>query len=212
MRLKHTIIAVLLLTSPIIYGQDNSSWRFGIEIGMNYSNSSEDTHPLKKECPILPKFGISIDYELSSKFIIHSGVLYNFKGLKSNGNTETLNANVKLNQQTIQLPMTVRFQIPLRSFFLGIEGGCYYSYGVSGKTKARGMVNGMEIDIKKNTFSEILNRNDCGLLFGLYSKISHFGINLTYEYGLVDVGKANVLGDALNYKNRIISMSLNYVF
>gem|GEM_PF-6633153 len=206
------LVGFLLFCSLVIHAQNKYQWRFGIEMGLNYSNSSEDTHPLKKEWPILPKFGVTADWELSSKMLIHSGVFYNFKGLKSSGNTESLNANVKLNQQVIQLPVTVRFQIPLKSFLIGIEGGGYYSYGIAGKTKANGTVNGTEIDIEKNTFNEILNRNDCGLIFGLYTRLNHMCLNLVYEYGLVDVGKSNVLGSALNYKNRIIALSLNYSF
>jgi hypothetical protein len=91
------IVGFLLFCSLVIHAQNEHQWKFGVEMGLNYSNSSEDTHPLKKACPIFPKFGVTVDWELSSKMLIHSGVFYNFKRLKSSGNTESLNANVKLN-------------------------------------------------------------------------------------------------------------------
>ena len=88
----------------------------------------------------------------------------------------------------------------------------YYSYGVGGKTKAMGQVNGNDIDIKQNTFDNTLKHNDLGLTYKLSPQFNRFLLNLSYEHGLRNVGKTNVLGAPLDYRNRIASVSIGYLF
>jgi hypothetical protein len=212
---KKTISSLFILVSllPVtLSAQNMSKWSFGVEFGLNYSNSSEDTSPLQKECPILPRIGVSLEYNLFESWYVQSGIEYSMKGLKSSGETEFLKASVELDQQVIQMPILLNYKFALNKFKIVPGAGIYYSYGVGGKTKAIGQVNGNEIDITKTTFGNILKHQDMGLIFKLSSQLDHFLLNLSYEYGLKNIGIANVLGAPLDYKNRVASISVGYLF
>lgn len=218
--IKYTIMKTIIILCLIslasisnLSAQNNEAWTFGVEAGINYSNSSEDTDPLKKECPILPKIGITVDYKLSTNFGMQGGIVYAQKGLKSKGKTEQINASVELNQHVIQVPMLVTYQNNFSDKFLvGIGSGAYWAYGIGGKTKAYGTVGGQLVDKNLNTFDSILKKNDIGLNFKVFTEYNHYMLNIAYEYGLINIGKSNVMGNNLDYENRVVSVTLGYQF
>lgn len=207
------LILVSFLSTNAL-AQNKSNWVLGIEMGVNYSDSSEDTSPLKKERPILPKMGMTVDYNLFTYINLQSGIFYSQKGLRSKGVTEPVFASVKLYQQVIQIPVTALYSVKLSNpkFRMGIGAGMYFSYGIGGKTKANGVAFGQEIDKDLKTFDSILKKTDFGLNCKVFSEYDRFIFNLGYEFGLINIGKSNVLGSNLDYKNRIISATLEYQF
>ena len=205
------LISISLLPTTLT-AQNFSKWTVGVELGMNYSDSSEDTAPLKKERPVLPRIGVTLDYNFFNNLYIQSGIAYSMKGLKSSGETEHLKASVKLHQQVIQIPVLLNYKFSHNKFKIGPGAGMYYAYGIGGKTKAVGQVNGKDIDIEKNTFGNILAHQDFGLKFKLYFQFEQYMLNLAYEHGLLNIGKSNVLGAPLDYKNRVTSISIGYLF
>lgn len=143
---------------------------------------------------------------------MQSGVIYSMKGLKSSGDTENLKASVKLDQQVMQIPVLLNYKFTIGKFRMGTGAGGYYSYGIGGKTKAVGQVNGQDVNIKVNTFGNILRKNDVGLIFNLSTRLQHIALGLSYELGLLEVGIKNVLGQPLGYKNRVASVTVGYIF
>jgi hypothetical protein len=212
---KVIFLCVFVSTLSIeICAQNSSLWSIGLEAGINYCNSSEDTAPLKKECPVLPKIGISVEYDLANNFYLQSGTTYSMKGLKSKGKTEYINASVELKQYLIQLPFLLTYKLPIGKTkgSIGFSAGAYAAYGIGGKTKAIGQVNGQNINIEVSTFDKLLKRHDFGSLLKLSYQQNKISFSLSYEHGLADVGKSNVLGDPLDYKNRVSALSINYIF
>lgn len=211
---KSCIIFILVSIFPsVISAQNFSKWTVGVELGINFSDSSEDTAPLKKERPILPMIGITLDYNLlHNNIYIQSGITYSMKGLRSNGKTEHLEASVKLHQQVIQIPVLLNYKFKYNKFKIGPGIGIYYAHGIGGKTKAVGQVNGENINIEKNTFGNILKHQDFGLEFKLCSQFELYQLNLSYEHGFRNIGKSNVMGAPLDYKNRVLSISIGYLF
>lgn len=211
-----TIIILCLIYSASIFNlsaQNIEIWTFGVEAGINYSNSSENTYPLKKKCPILPRIGITVDYKLSTNFGMQSGIFYAQKGLKSKGDTEQIKASVELNQHVIQVPILVTYLNNFSDKFLaGMGAGVYWAHGVGGKTKAYGTVGGQLVDKNLRTFDSILKKNDIGLNFKVFTEYNHYMLNLAYEYGLINIGKSNVMGNNLDYENRVLSVTLSYRF
>lgn len=213
MNLSRIFYFLFFLLATNSLAQNKSHCTVGMEIGFNHSNSSEDTNPLQKECPILPKIGITVDYKLSTNFGVQSGIVYAQKGLKSKGDTEQIKASVTLNQHVIQVPVFATYKNNFSDKFLaGIGAGTYWSYGIGGKTKAYGTVGGQLVDKNLNTFDSILKKNDIGLNFKVFTEYNHYMLNLTYEYGLINIGKSNVMGNNLDYENRILSVTLGYRF
>lgn len=206
------IFVLITLLPATLFSQGITKWNVGVEAGLNYSDSSEDTAPLEKKRPVLPKIGVSLEYNIQGDLYVQSGVTYSMKGLKSSGDTENLKASVKLYQQVIQIPVLLNYRFPINKFHVSIGAGGYYSYGVGGKTKAVGIVNGNDIDIEKNTFGNILERQDFGLTFKLSPQFRSFLLNLSYEHGLKNIGKANVMGAPLDYENRVASITIGYLF
>lgn len=214
MNLSRIFYFLFFILSTNSLAQNKSHCIIGMEIGINYSNSSEDTSPLKKGKPILPKIGINIDYNLSTHISLQSGFFYSQKGLRSKGTTEPVLASVKLYQQVMQIPIMTTYRVKLSNpkFRMGVGAGMYFSYGIGGKTKANGVAFGQEIDKDLKTFDNILKKTDFGLNCKIFSEYDRFILNLGYEFGLINVGKSNVLGSNLDYKNRIISATLGYKF
>lgn len=207
-------IFVLIILSPKTLSAQDSKWIVGVEFGINYSNSSEDTAPLKKECPILPKIGVNLEYNIIDNLFIQSGISYSMKGLKSSGNTENLKASVKLNQQLMQIPVIIGYKMNFQNNGIGVGfgAGAYYAYGIGGKTRAVGEISKQTVDLEVNTFGDILSKYDVGLVSKLTVQFGSVVSSLSYEYGLLDIGRKNVLGQPLSYKNRVASFSVGYLF
>ena len=90
----------------------------------------------------------------------------------------------------------------------------HISYGVGGKTKATGILNGKPFSKEVNTFgnAEILKKIDFGIGIGISYEINHLYLKANYELGMLDIGHSNIIGGELDYKNRILSATLGYHF
>lgn len=193
-------------------------WEIGIEAGVNYSNSTEDTAPLNKKKFILYKVGAEINYLLTPNIFLQSGLIYSAKGIGSNGKGKigemSIDGKIDLNQQVLQVPFYLGYRINLGNNKLNFIAGPYVAYGIGGKTKANGFINGNPFSKKVDTFGngDILEKFDFGLGLGASYEIKHWFVKANYELGLLDIGHSNIMGGKLSYKNRIASLSLGYHF
>lgn len=223
LNMKHLLALTLTLLfvglKPVIAQHKAVSW--GVEAGINYSNSTEETDPLDKKCPIFPRIGLTIEYGLTNHIFLQSGLIYSMKGLKSEGGGDmgglaVQNASVKLTQHVLQIPFYAAYKQSITDDLkLGFAVGPYFAYGIGGKTKANGIVNGNPVDLESKTFGDnkILKRFDAGLNFKINAELSkHYTLGLSYELGLTNIGNATIMGGEMDYKNRILSLTLGYVF
>ncbi|MDH6310051.1 hypothetical protein M2451_002941 [Dysgonomonas sp. PFB1-18] len=223
LNMKHllTLTCTLLLIGLMPIVAQNKTITWGLEAGINYSNSTEETDPLDKKCPILPRVGLTIEYELTNHIYLQSGLIYSMKGIKSEGGGNmgglaVQNASVKLTQHVLQIPFYATYKQQIAdNLKLGAGVGPYFAYGVGGKTKAKGMVNENPIDLESNTFGDnkILKRFDAGLNFKVNAELyKHYTLGLSYELGLTNIGNATIMGGEMDYENRILSLTLGYMF
>ena len=213
------IIFLLLLSISVGCFRSNaqhSEFIFGVELGINYCSSSENTDPFKKKRPVLPRVGLVAEYDISNSFFLQSGIFYNYKGVRSEGDGHigdvAVEAQVELNQHVMQIPLYAGYQLALAKSKLSLGVGPYFAYGFSGKTKADGKMNGVDVHFEKNTFNDILKPFDSGLNFKLSYEISRFTLNCSYEFSLLEIGNKNVLGADIDYKNRIAAFTIGYNF
>ena len=206
-----------MFTTSHLYSQANH-WIFGIEAGINYSNSTEETAPLDKNKFILYRVGVEVNYLLTPNIFFQSGVIYSAKGIGSKGEGKigkmNINGKIDLNQQVLQLPLYLGYTINLRNNKLNFIIGPYVAYGIGGKTNANGLINGNPFNKKVDTFGDgdILKKFDFVLGLGAGYEIKHWYVKANYELGLLDIGHSNIMGGKLSYKNRIASLSLGYHF
>jgi hypothetical protein len=191
----------------------------GLEIGINYSNASEETAPLKKICPVLPCAGIVVNYSMMNHFCLQSGLYYSMKGLKSEGSgnvggLDAQNAKVTSYQHLLQLPILFGYGFNLGKQNLTFFAGPYFAYGLGGGTKATGIINGQYFEKKSATFGsgKILKRFDSGLNVRAILAVNRICIGISYELGMVNVGNRNIVGAELNYKNRVVALTTGYRF
>lgn len=216
---KFTLISILLFFILATHAQDRK-WSLGVEFGLNYSNSTESTAPLKKDKPLLYKLGLKAEYSISEHFALQSGLLYSVKGIDSKGegtypNGINIDGSVTLRQEVIQLPMDLAYKLKLSESKIIFSMGSYLSYGIGGKTKAHGHFDGNEFSKEVNTFgnAEILNKIDFGVEIGAAYEIKHFILKVNYEWGLLNIGNKTIMGGEMDdYKNRIFSTSICYNF
>ena len=208
---------LMMFTANQLYSQTNH-WVFGVEAGANYSNSTEETAPLDKKKFILYRVGIEVNYLLTSNIFLQSGVMYSAKGIGSKGAGKiggmNIDGKIDLNHQVLLFPFFLGYAINLRNNKLNFIAGPYVAYGIGGKTKANGLINGNPFNKKVDTFGDgnILKKFDFGLGLGVGYEIKHWYVKANYELGLLDFGHSNVMGGKLSYKNRIASLSLGYHF
>lgn len=216
MHTKRILLCLILLMSIHYCVYSQKRWMFGVEAGINYSNSTEDTAPLEKKTPILYKIGVEVDYLFNKYLFIQSGIAYSAKGIKSKGEGKigevNVNGSIDLLQQVLQMPMYIGHTINLEKHKLSFMTGPYVSYGIGGKTSASGTLNDKPFSKEVNTFgnAKILNKFDFGIGFGASYKISHWYLKASYELGILNIGHSNIIGGNLDYKNRIFSAVIGY--
>lgn len=217
MKTKRILLCLTLLVFMHCYAySQNEKWTFGIEAGINYSNSTEDTAPFEKKKPILYKVGIELGYSFNKYLFIQSGLAYSAKGLKSKGGGRigemNVNGSIDLFQQVLQIPVYLGHEIDLEKSKLSFMAGPYIAYGIGGKTKANGVINNKPFTKEVNTFGDarILDKVDFGIGFGLNYEIRHLYFKAGYELGILNIGHSNIMGGNLDYKNRILSAVIGY--
>lgn len=213
------ITTVLGIFVCLTANSQSNKTTFSIEIGANYSSSSEETAPLKKTTPILPRVGVAVDYKISETFFLESGLIYAIKGLKSKGGGEkngmAIYAKIDLKQHLLQLPILIGKKINIKNHQISFLTGVYTSYGISGITKVNSVIDGINVNKNVHTFgnNSLLNRFDGGVVFKAnYLLINNISISLSYELGLIDIGNQNVVGEELHYKNRCLVLTMKYRF
>lgn len=193
--------------------------RFGVEAGLNLSNSSWDAGSLDKKARVGFQVGVTADYAITDEWYLQSGLSFTTKGAKVEGESNIggdviTRGKLTVNQMYLQLPVYAAYKIEVMpGTRIVFNAGPYVAYGVGGKTKLSGSIpiinGGANIEDDINTFGGegILNRFDFGLGAGVGVEFGHIVANIRYELGLVNIGQDN-----LDYKNRNAALTVGYKF
>lgn len=192
--------------------------KFGVEAGVNLSNSSWDADPLDKKAKVGFQVGITADYAFTEEWHLQSGLSFTTKGGKIEGRLvedgSMFDGKITVNQSYLQLPIYAAYKLEVvPGTKIVFNAGPYLAYGIGGKTKVSGDVAILDQVAtgsgKVDTFGSdgMLNRFDFGLGAGVGAEFGNIVATIRYELGLTNVGK-----DDLDYKNRNAALTLGYRF
>ena len=149
---------------------------FNVKAGLNLSSYIGENSDHSKFKPGA-RIGVGMEYQFSGLVSLQPSLFFSQKGAKYSsgysGSVVDADADVKINQLYLELPLMVGARIHTASNFdLLFKGGPYLAYGVGGKTKIDG------VSEKADTFGDDgLKRFDAGL-----------GLGVAFEFGNIVVG------------------------
>lgn len=138
--------------------------------------------------------GAFVNIPLADTFSLQPEVLYNGKGVKSDGG-----ADVSINLDYISVPVMFQYKATPQFY---LEAGPELSFLVSAKAKAEG---------ESEDTKEFINGFDFGVGVGAgYDFTPNFGANIRYVAGVTDIVKDNE-GDNTS-RNGLFQLGLTYKF
>ena len=211
--MKKSILTVLFaLCSTIGFAQVS----FQVKAGLNLSSYIGENSDHSKFKPGA-RIGVGMEYQFTDLISLQPSLFFSQKGAKySSGYEGTVvdaDADVKINQLYLELPINVQFRFNLAdNTNLVIATGPYLACGVGGKTKFDGgaSIGGITVNggDKVNTFgSDDLdyNRFDAGWNIGLGVEFGKILVGLDTQLGFCKVMDGNAphnasIGITLGYK------------
>lgn len=209
---KHLKLIVLLLT-VCFYGSVNAQG-LGVTAGLNVS-SIDGSHMSNA---IRWHLGFIGEAQLARNIYLQPGITFSAKGGRKD-----LVPGLSVKANYLEVPVTIMYKAPVRpeselQYF--IQGGCYFAYGLYGKSK---LYNADGWSITQKTFKDDfpnMRRFDAGLTIGAGIQIAKVAIGLRYQFGLVDTQLGETaymfnpteglqLGDT---RNRTLQVSITYMF
>lgn len=227
MNTSKLIFLTLALFLCINASSQNSPFRFGVNAGMNLSNAMIGTVETNgSSFRTGYQIGLTVDYAISGKFNILSGLSFIVKGSQiedldymsyTGGTPDFTN---KFEQQYIQLPLFGAYKINLSddlNLMFGI--GPYFAYGVGGKSKRilnRGVYGDGSTEREFDTFGDNeeytyfdqLKRFDFGLGALVNLEYKKINLNIGYDQGLTNSAQS----EYYEYRNYSLIFSLGYKY
>lgn len=224
-----TFIQILLLSCFLIgttahaqhayyYGQEEVSVTFGLRAGMSMSGKYGEGSSGGSKSGL--DIGMTVDFRLSNKVYLLTGLDYVQKGAKTKKGTEWTNSNEKGEYKGsmsetpyyLQLPLRVGYKIPVSEVFIMPYAGPYIAYGLGGKTKYTYVytANGEKDTEKRPTFDGNVNRIDYGLGLGVNAEYKKMVLAFEHDWGLQRFAKKSAGYNAL--KNKCFTITLGYKF
>lgn len=190
---KIILVAVVMCCTVFAYAQVH----FGVKGGYNLSTLIySGTLSLEGEKSKSGfNAGIFADIPFSKSFSLVPELFYSSQG----ANYQNSYGNGNLNYDYINIPILLRYKIPMGIFFeTGLQSGILLS--------ANKKNNGTTTDIMYETYS-----TDFAWPIGVGYQIPdrHFGIDLRYNLGLINVLKS---GSDVNVKNSVFQFGIFYTF
>ncbi|WP_108822528.1 porin family protein [Dysgonomonas sp. Marseille-P4361] len=203
----------------------DSPFRLGVKAGVNISNATIDNKNADPNLKFGYKIGVTLDYNFTHDWLIHSGLSFIPKGSKiddfltgkvigGDGRGETYT----FNQLYLQLPVYAGHRITVSdNLGIVISVGPYLEYGVGGTTKRKlhdGMFGDGTTEYKFDTFGdgkedfEQLKKNDLGLGLNVSAEFRKIIVGLEYQHGLLNIAA----DDDYKYRNRSAGLTLGYKF
>lgn len=208
---KLTLVALIAFSSTSLFAQ--SPIKFGIDAGVNLSNSSLDDSGVDKKAKVGFQIGVVAEYEFAPDFFLQSGLSFTTKGSKYEEKVSSHDESVTFNQMYLQLPIYAAYKLEVTpDMKIVFNAGPYMAYGIGGKTKWKNPTIGGDAvytgTLKEDTFGDDgLKRFDFGLGGGVGAEFSQIFVGLKYELGLADISRGQA-----SYRNRSASLTVGYRF
>jgi opacity protein-like surface antigen len=205
-RLKVFFLAVVLFVAGGVKAQVS----FGVKAGLNLSSMTNDEDSKMK---VGYTVGPTVEFGFAPNMAIQSGVLLSSKGVKYSGiyiEDIDFDADVTMNANYLQIPIAFAYKFPIApDTKVYVNAGPYLAFGLFGKTKFKGEIDGESASADIDTFGDDgmgVKRFDFGLTFGLGMEVTKFNFGLNYDLGLTDVVKDS------GSKNSNFWISVGYKF
>jgi len=234
-RLKKLLLVGVVLCVNFNVSAQTLPFRFGIKAGLNLSSAtvSDATNTdLKTGYHI----GGTVEYLLSEKFLIQSGLFFSTKGAKIyelNGSDQIGGGRPDwthtFNELYLELPLYGAYKMNLsRNLNIVLGVGPYFGYGIGGETEHKlnsGIWADGSTERKWNTFGdgvfdegrdwlrgETLKRLDIGIGIGVDLEYRKFILGIGYGHSLKNLAENDYYDDDLKYRNNNIQFSIGYKF
>lgn len=176
--IKLLLTAALIIAGISLSAQDKK-FTFGVKAGLNMSSISGDISDTKVRFGY--NVGVTADYAINQNWYILSGLEYTTKGVNGSDG-ESIHAAY------IQLPVHAGYKLEVApGTKLIFHAGPYLAYGTNGNTEITVFQLGdLSFGGKAKTF-DIFRRFDAGLGLGIGAEFGKFGVDLGWDYGLVNM-------------------------
>lgn len=201
MKSKYILLILFIIISPFVHAQI-----IGIKGGINFAgfNDSNDKNGFFEKSVTGLHAGPVVDYALTERLFLNSGLLYSLKGTMINSiSNNGIQEYVPLKISNLDIPLNLSYRFPFNEkSFLFIQGGPYVGYVLSGRLKIEG--NYQKVPMGKEGQ---LRRFDFGFNIGPGIQLGRLGAQINYDLGLYD----RFDSPGVNTKNRILQLSLFYM-
>jgi Outer membrane protein beta-barrel domain len=210
--LKITTFFILIISAfQVSFSQttnSDSSFKFGVKGGVNFSNLYTDN---VEDNNVLTGFNVGLFAKLpiTESLAIQPELLYTTKGAELKYNNAFVNGTSTFRLNYFELPILL--VVNLTENF-NLHAGPYVAYLVDGK--AKNDAQGTLFDIENNLNNEDYNKFDTGISVGVGFDTDQLGFGVRYNYGFQKVGKErSFLGTNYTFpdgKNSVINLYLSY--
>lgn len=202
--LKILLISIALLVGVTANAQDKKITA-GVKAGMNVSNFSGDIQGTDAKVGF--NVGVTLDYAFTNDFCLLTGLEFTTKGAKTDSDGL---AKGTFNPMYLQIPIHAGYKLNITdNTKLVFRAGPYLAYGVGGKLSAKAGGESESIGVFR---SGLLKNFDFGLGIGAGVEFGKIGVNLGYDFGLVNVWDLDSWGVDGSIKNGNFNVGLGYKF
>jgi hypothetical protein len=193
--MKKTLLLLLLL--GIVVSTGYAQLGFGISKGLigglNLATVSGDDAPKDVKSVSTYAAGLFLEFNFPGPFSIEANALYSIKG----GKTEAGSITFTDTYTYIDVPVLLKYHLPIPAVSPSIYAGPMYSTLLSAKTKQEGGYLPGEHDIK-----DALAKGDLGAVVGVGLGFTALRIDARYSMGLTKLDKDGTM----KMYNRVISL------
>jgi hypothetical protein len=182
---KKTIYIIVLLTCVgfISSKAQDSSSKFGIKGGINFSNlyteNVDDTNVLMGF-----NLGVFAKLPITNSMAIQAELYYTTKGAEVIYNSTFVSGTSRFKLNYIEVPILLVINVTEN---FNIHAGPYAAYLVSAKTTNES--DGGTFDFENDLNTDDYNTFDAGIAVGIGVDVKSLSFGLRYNYGLTKVGK-----------------------
>ena len=216
------LIAITFFLSFVI--ESTAQVHYAIRAGVSFPNlnisddSGEDFGDFKTKVGF--HVGATVDIPLSKLLSIETGLLFSRKGTQVEETDSFLGSTITFKTEVItsyiDLPISLKVNIPVGTPIIFISFGPYIGYGLSGKATTEFTVNGQTekdediIDWGSDPDADFLKRFDFGIVPAAGIEFKSFSLSFSYWLGLTNISAYTE--DGASIKNQNMQISLGYIF
>ncbi|KAF2330238.1 porin family protein [Flavobacterium daemonense] len=191
--MKKIILSALVVMAFSFANAQATGSRFGIKGGVNFPNSSGDSH--ENETLIGYQVGVFSEIKTDEKFAIQPELLYSTHGVKNEFIKDGIAYNDDIKLAYLNLPILAKYFV---IDGLNVQAGPQIGFLMHAEE------NGINITDHVKTV-------DFGLAFGIgYNFLEYCSVDLRYNIGLSNAVDFHIEDDSYKIKNNVFSLAFGY--